>query len=170
MKPLDTNVSKHPIFIMLVGPPGVGKSTWCKEKLNDFLPTGTIVRVSSDDYIEEVATKEGKTYTEVFQSAIKYASDASKKAFQDALSNNHHIVWDQTNLSAKKRKGILNQLPASYTTVCIYWEIKNEAQWKKQLVRPGKTIPQGVLDSMLDNYAYPDHNEGWNVIYKEIVK
>lgn len=170
MKTQDMNVYKNPIFVMLVGPPGVGKTTWWHTKLKDYIKSGKISRISSDDYIEAAAIKAKKTYTEVFQSAIAEASMNSKQDFKNALNEQNHIVWDQTNLSAKKRKGLLNQLPKNYTKICVYWTIQNETQWKKQLIRPGKTIPQSVLDSMLDNYEFPTHNEGWDVILKEVVR
>ena len=164
----NTNASK-PIFVMLVGPPGVGKTTWRNNKMRQHLPTGDIAVISSDDYIEEVAKRENKTYTEVFQSAIAYASDSSKKDFSEAVERGDHIVWDQTNLSAKKRKGLLKQIPNDYFKICVYWDIQNEAKWKKQLERPGKFIPESVLKSMLDNYTHPTYDEGWDMLYKEKV-
>lgn len=163
MTQTDMNVSKLK-FIVLVGPPGVGKSTFIKNNLGD-----NFVRISSDHYIEEVAAKKGKTYTEVFKEAIAYASESSKRDFQEALTTKSNIVWDQTNLSAKKRKGLLKQIPVDYEKICVYWVIKDHAKWKRQLDRPGKDIPKSVLDSMLDNYEYPSYDEGWNQIKKEVV-
>lgn len=168
MKTENMNVS-NPMFIMLVGPPGVGKSTWCKDVLPLIVKGEEVVIISSDKYIEKVAEEQGKTYTEVFQSAIAYASESSKQDFKEALEKKVHIVWDQTNLSPKKRKGLLKQIPNEYFPTCVYWVIKDEAKWKKQLDRPGKFIPEHVLKSMLDNYVHPSFNEGWEAINKEIV-
>lgn len=155
---------------MLVGPPGVGKTTWWHNKVDDYIKSGRIYRISSDDYIEIAALNAGKTYSEVFSSAVAEASENLKQDFKIALEDQGNIVWDQTNLSAKKRKALLDQIPKCYTKICIYWVIENKDQWKKQLIRPGKFIPQNILSSMLDNYVYPEYNEGWDRIVKEVVK
>lgn len=95
--------ASNPIFMMLVGMPGVGKSTFCKEKID----MKSFCRISSDDYIEEVAKNAGKTYSEVFSQAVDFATKSYREDFKRAIESQSNIVWDQTNLSIKKRKGIM---------------------------------------------------------------
>ncbi len=171
MKKTSTSVC-DPIFVMMVGPPGVGKSTYFKNCIGEIIDGrlgGEISLVSSDYFIERLAAERGKTYSETFADAIGYATKMTHETFENAKKAKSHIVWDQTNLTPKKRRGILMQVPKEYRKVCVYWTIKNVENWKKQLVRPGKFIPESVLENMLANYVYPSYNEGWDLIVKETV-
>jgi len=90
---------KNPTFVMLIGLPGSGKSTFRNEHGEPY------VVLSSDDFIEQRAIAEGVTYTEVFADAVDDASRHVHRNFREALANNASIMWDQTNLTPKKRRG-----------------------------------------------------------------
>src|SRR5216684_2181211 len=98
-----------PYFIMLIGLPASGKSTWIANSGYE-----NYVLISSDNIIEQEAIKLSKTYTEIFKDTIKDAEIIAKYQFKEAIEEKYNIIWDQTNLSVKKRKGILQQLPAEY--------------------------------------------------------
>lgn len=147
-------------FIMLVGLPASGKSTFVKEwRLGEAV-------VSSDDYIETEATAAGKTYDEFFSPEIyKEAENYMNVVFENAIKDKNSIIWDQTNLSVKKRMSVLKRVPAEYTKIAVVFETPSSEEWNRRLnSRPGKTIPKHVLDSMLTNFVYPSLDEGFDKI------
>lgn len=147
---------------MLIGAPGVGKSTWIKQNLaHDFR------LVSSDQYIESAAVAAGKTYGEVFDANIKQATAAMYAELNDALTNNENIVWDQTNLTVKSRKGKLDQLPMLYKKIAVAFEIQPDEHAARRAERKqtsGKDVPSHIINSMLQQYQRPTVGEGFDEV------
>jgi predicted kinase len=148
----------YPEIIVMIGLPGVGKSTVIKR---DY-PNHTIV--SSDDIIEKYAAEEGKTYDQVFQKYIGQASGEMKSVFRRAVQNNENIVWDQTNLSKKKRRGILSQVPRHYRKVAVVFDVSDKVRYERMAQREGKSIPAHVIQSMEKAYQAPTKDEGFDEI------
>lgn len=147
-----------PEIIVMVGLPGVGKSTVIKR---DY-PNYTVI--SSDDIIEKYAENEGKTYDDVFQKYIGRATGEMKAKFRQAIKNNENIVWDQTNLSKKKRRGILNQVPQHYRKVAVVFNVSDSTRYERMDQRRGKSIPSHVVQSMEKAYQAPSKDEGFDDI------
>lgn len=149
-------MSDTPKFIMLMGLPGTGKSTLRSEYGAEY------VHLSTDDYIEESAKKAGKTYDEMFQSAIKEATSVINLAFEAAIGDNKSVVWDQTNLSKKKRKKVFDRVPNHYRKVLVMLTCDEATRQKRLKDREGKTIPVSIDKSMQDSIEYPTTDEGWD--------
>lgn len=145
---------------MLVGVPGSGKSTWIKNNKHDA------VVLSTDNYIERAAEKQGKTYSEVFQDTIGYATDQMEKDLLQAVRNERDIIWDQTNLTAKARKGKLSRIPRSYKKVGVFFSVPQDLR-DRLASRPGKTIPEPVIISMINQLQPPSKEEGFDEIIHE---
>lgn len=156
----------EPICTVMVGLPGLGKSTYVEH--HDW---ETFV-YSTDRYIESVASAQGKTYTEVFSDTIKEATENMENSLQYAIEDGHDIIWDQTNLSKGKRKKIINRMKqAGYrvTCVCILppeeGHIDDQKEWKYRLNnRPGKIIPQHILTNMIESFTVPSTDEGFDMV------
>lgn len=153
-----------PKLTVLVGIPGTGKSTIVGNKFkNAFV-------YSTDNYIEEVAKEQGKTYSQVFKSQIKPAKRAMDILLSEAIEGNKDIVWDQTNMSSSKRISILKKFPDEYVKECLVVRPPKmgTVDWKNLEVRlasrEGKDIPMHIVTSMVKNYEEPDFNEGWDII------
>ena len=73
---------------------------------------------------------------------------------------------DQTNLTAKSRARKLAAIPKSYKRVAVVvpTHITDPARWRAQLERPGKTIPEDVIDQMIQNFEPPTSAEGFDQI------
>lgn len=97
--------------IVLMGLPASGKSTYRNQLIADF-PENTFLVYSTDDYIETVAQNEDSTYEKVFKSTIKSAETIQKKKLQTNLTLHEPkpVLWDQTNLSSRKRRNVLRML------------------------------------------------------------
>jgi predicted ABC-type ATPase len=155
----------------MVGLPGLGKST-----LLNFVDNpefgDTVFVYSTDNFIERSAKRLGITYNEAFEDCIgpatKYMNDALDSAIKDGVD----VYWDQTNLGVKKRAKIINRMrQAGYAVHCICvvppgagW-VDAKTEWKHRLEnRPGKTIPDHVMKSMIDNYVEPMAEEGFDTV------
>jgi tRNA uridine 5-carbamoylmethylation protein Kti12 len=156
----NLHMSDRPTFFVLVGFPGVGKSTWLsKQDTKDAVVTG------SDRHIEAFAEKQGKTYTEVFISYVKRATSAMKADIRSAVKNQQTIYLDMTNLTKGSRAARLQMVPDSYRKVAVVFTPPNTGEWARRLQnRPGKQIPEDVLVQMIKSYQKPTPDEGFDEI------
>ena len=144
---------------MLVGVPASGKSTWVKDNVGDC------VVISSDNHIEILAEQQGKTYSEVFNEAIVQASRLMREDLAEALIEKKNIIWDQTNLTEKSRRKKMKQVPKDYEKIAVFFPTPSEDELKKRLdSRPGKFIPKGVINNMIDTMQTPTKEEGFSTI------
>jgi predicted kinase len=152
-------------LLMLIGVPGSGKSTWVKENCDPL----AFNLISSDNFIEEAAKKDGVTYNEAFQKYIKKATEDMNKMAKYAFDNDRNVVWDQTNLTIKSRKAKLAMVPSHYKKTAVFFTTPAADEHKRRLdSRPGKTIPYHILKNMAETMDPPSYQEGWdNIILQE---
>jgi predicted kinase len=150
-----------PTLYMLVGVPGSGKSTWIRSQA-----FGSDVHVAStDDIIERIAASQGKTYTQVFQQAVKPATREMNQAIAAAFSKEQDVVWDQTNVTAKARAKKLEQVPDSYRKVALFFPTPEAKELQRRLAsRPGKIIPPNVMLAMSSTLEMPTVDEGFDEV------
>ena len=154
---------KH--FVMMVGLPGTGKSTFAKELVQSGYPL-----IDTDSYIERIAKEKGVTYNKVFQDAIGLASKNIFKNLEKALNLKSDIVWDQTNLNRYNRELKLAKIPEDYFKTAVVFHPSND--WDIMLKREGKVIPSDVLNKMINSFDCPTLEENFHEIqhYKVINK
>lgn len=158
---------KYPIFVMMVGLPGAGKTTFIKQLLSEEFNNATrkTVVASSDNYIELVAMEQMKTYNDVFQETIKDANEYCLDQVRTAVKERHNIIWDQTNLSIKSRKPRLAMIPVGYFRKAFVISCTTEEEHMARLAgRPGKTIPPFIIAKMVASYEVPTREEGFDFI------
>lgn len=155
-----------PILWMLVGVPASGKSTWIEKHMYGEEGRGRDTTIlSTDYYIELIAKDRGLTYNEVFHDAIK---DANRKMYEDlkyAVDRGHNIMWDQTNLNSRSRAPKLNAVPYTYRKIGVFFPVPPLDELERRLAsRPGKLIPKGVMQNMIDSLTQPLLAEGFNEV------
>lgn len=165
MKLKEIQNKNQPIAYILSGLPGSGKSTWVRSinQNSDF------VIVSSDDEIEQHAKDRGLTYSDVFDSYVKTATSRMNAKFKEAVAANRNIIWDQTNMTSKKRRGILQQIPHSYKKIAVVFQIDDqelERRLEKREQDEGKKIPKHIIYSMANSFEMPSTVEGFDQIIK----
>ena len=150
-----------PTCYMLIGAPGSGKSTW----INKFRAGEgkNYISISTDDFIEAMAKAQGKTYGEVFKDCIGAATTTMEHQLEVAVRNEANLVWDQTNMSVKGRRGKLAKLKG-YKVIAVTFELGREELDRRNAKRKaetGKFIAPHIVDSMLSNYEAPTEAEGF---------
>lgn len=160
----------NPLCTVLVGLPGLGKSTYVKSLLKF---NSDVFVYSTDQFIEEAAEVFGISYDEAFSDNIDAATKAMNSLLEEAILDHKDIIWDQTNLGVGKRRKIINRMKqAGYRVECecfippeAGW-ISDQKVWRDRLKnRPGKTIPDDVLNTMLNSYVEPSIEEGFYDVF-----
>jgi predicted kinase len=157
-----------PNLTVLVGLPASGKSTYLNF-VDDLEFGDTVFVYSTDRYIEQASKLNGWSYNEGFNEFIRPATKQMDEQLKLALRQGVDIFWDQTNMGAKKRAKILSQVPDHYGRACVCFVPPRDAsEWTelnhRLANRPGKTIPQHIIESMLDSYVQPTISEGFDEV------
>lgn len=150
-----------PKLFMLVGIPGSGKSTWIK---NQSLTDDAII-LSTNNYIEDKALSEGKTYSQAFEDHIFDAVSQMEDDLKYAMQHGKDIIWDQTNLTAKSRRIKLQKVPGSYEKIAVVFDVPSDI--KERLAKresTGKIIPKEVINNMVESYEQPTRFDGFDKV------
>ena len=150
-----------PKCYQLVGVPGSGKSTWIRNQ--DWALGLTIV--STDAFVEAYAATQGRTYNEVFQDYMPRAVDLMAEQVVFAQEHGHSVIWDQTSTTVASRRKKFRMLP-DYEHIAVVFGTPEPAELARRLAgRPGKSIPDHVMLSMLQNLKEPTLEEGFQEIW-----
>lgn len=153
-----------PLLVMLCGIPTSGKTTFLTKNLYESDTCKDFVTLSTDNYIELEALKQGSTYDELFESLVDKASAKLELDLKSAIKRNANIVWDQTNLTPKTRRRKLSKIPTHYNKIAVWFEVSLEEALERNKQRNGKLIPESVLKSMYSCFTPPTKEEGFDSI------
>lgn len=146
---------KRPIFTMLVGISGSGKSTWAKQYGNRCaIHSSDVIRGELfGDEGHECTPKENEKVFKLLHSRVK--AD---------LSNGKDVIYDATNLNKKRRIHFLKELNnISCLKQCILFATDFEKCLEQNNARE-RHVPEEVLWNMYVNYQPPHKSEGWDNI------
>jgi predicted kinase len=150
-----------PKCYQMIGVPGSGKSTWIR---NQIWALGLTV-VSTDTFVEDYARAQGQTYNEVFQDYMPRAVDLMAQQVVFAREHGHSVIWDQTSTTVASRRKKFHMLP-DYEHVAVVFGTPEPVELARRLAgRPGKSIPDHVMLSMLQNLKEPTLEEGFQEIW-----
>lgn len=145
----------------LVGVPGSGKTTWVNNQ-DWALPCA---KISTDKWVEIYAQEVGRTYSEVFTDFMPTAVELMAKEVVMAREVGRDIIWDQTSTTVKSRARKFNMLP-DYYHIAVVFETPSRIELKRRLdSRPGKEIPDVVIEGMLASFEMPTEAEGFKEIW-----
>ena len=145
----------------MIGVPGSGKSTWIRNQ--DWALGLTIV--STDAFVEAYAEQQGRTSNEVFQDYMPTAVDLMAQQVVFAREHGHSVIWDQTSTTVASRRKKFRMLP-DYEHIAVVFGTPEPAELARRLAgRPGKSIPDHVMLSMLQNLKEPTLEEGFQEIW-----
>ena len=145
----------------LIGVPGAGKSTWVSNQ--DWADNCT--HISTDKFVLAYAISRGKTYSEVFDEYMPMAVELMVAEVVDARTAGKDIIWDQTSTTVKSRARKFNMLP-DYEHVAVVFKTPEHKELMRRLMsRPGKEIPDSVIEGMLASFEMPTEEEGFKEIW-----
>lgn len=144
-------------FIMLVGIPASGKSTVAEDLKRD---RDDIIYLSSDKLREELLNDVNNQDN----NSLVFVEMA--KRTREALKDGKHVIYDATNISRKKRRGLLQQLPKNIEKIVIYMATPYKTIVERNQNRD-RVVPQEVIDRMYKNMQIPIYSEGWDKIIYE---
>ena len=140
----------RPKLILLVGPPGCGKSTYARDYISNHFDT---IHLSSDLIRKELWGDEAiqGDNSEVFSLMQTRAIEA--------LNNGQNVVYDATNITRKDRSYIIKlcpkfvQIEAHIVWASIEMCIERDAARER-------TVGKEVIDKMLKKFQAPFIDEG----------
>ena len=140
-------------FIMLVGLPASGKSTYA-EKLKE-----KEYHIHSSDSIREELTGDANTQDK----NIDVFATLHERIKND-LGNRISCVYDATNMSMKRRKAFLDEIKKyDCRKKCVLFVIPVEVCKERNANRERK-VPDEVFDKMIKQFNVPMRYEGWDEI------
>ena len=150
-----------PKCYQLVGVPASGKTTWFR---NQEWTEGCYY-ISTDKHVEAYAEAHGKTYSEVFADYMPTAVENMVEEVERARAGGIDIIWDQTSTTVKSRLKKFRMLP-DYEHIAVVFETPSRIELKRRLdSRPGKEIPEAVIEGMLASFEMPTEEEGFKEIW-----
>lgn len=144
-------------FIMLIGLPGSGKSTYVTRY--ESKNTNTAI-VCPDDIREELTgnVNDQSHNTEVFEIAYK--------RIKEFLEADLDVIFDATNLNRKRRISLLKTLPKDTLKIAVVFAVAFSL-CKEQNEQRSRVVPYDVMDRMYKNFQVPWFGEGFNAIQIE---
>lgn len=147
---------KKPKFYMLVGLSGSGKSSYNFGE--------EIIKISSDALRAELygdendQTHNSEIFNELHKRVIKH------------LKNGNSVVYDATNLNARRRVGFLKIIShIECEKTCIVFATPFEECVKRDLQR-SRTVGKEVILKQMKQFQMPQFEEGWDYIDVETVE
>ena len=155
-------------LVLLVGPPGSGKTTYAQNLVNT--PESPITRISRDNLL---MTENTFGYAETYNERWKYFQELdgfksidaklSKAIGAASKDKKDNIVIDMTNMSTKSRRKIIGQFNRSVYNVHIKLFATSYGTLllrnAERALNEEKSISNEVLLDMLKRFDYPTQNE-----------
>ena len=158
--------SLKPTFIVLVGLPMCGKSTWTAQNIKE----GDVI-LSLDGIMEEAGqTFHGivNDYEKCYRTVdVKLIKQIYNDRFDLAIKERKNVIVDKTNLTVKTRRRLLARVPRDYRRIAVVfnWDMAVlEERNKQRKIAHNKYIPESVIKSMSDQYVAVSSDEGFNKI------
>jgi gluconate kinase len=115
--------------------------------------------------VEKYAESQGKTYSEVFDEYMPIAVKLMANQAAICQANNLDVIWDQTSTTLASRKRKFNAL-RNYEHIAVVFKTPEKDELARRLAsRPGKSIPDHVMNKMIKYFEMPTEDEGFTEIW-----
>lgn len=160
----------QPLLIMLIGPPGAGKTTWRHNYVRQCnAPVPHVV--STDDVIEREAAQSGVSYDQAFNATDMTAlMSTTLEDFARIVAHGCDTIIDRTNLTIGARQRWLGRCPSQYVRVAVVFEPDPYVLADRLVTRQsqtGKHVPVEVITDMIMSYEPPTEDEFDHILKAE---
>lgn len=143
-----------PYFVMMVGLPGSGKSTYAKELADEM----RAVICSSDAIREELCGDENS------QDKNEDVFKILHSRIKECLRKGVNVIYDATNINSKRRRAFLSEIRnISCIKKCVIMATPFDDCCEQNKSRD-RVVPYEVIERMYKNWNTPYWFEGWNEI------
>lgn len=152
----NSPASAKPIAYVLVGLPGSGKSTWAASH-PEHLPIA-----STDAFVEAYAAKNQLTYAEAFKQHFSQAKLLFKQRLNELIAANSTFIWDQPNISARKRRAVYNKLHPTHRVVFVCFCVPIDiciARVEERKRKAGEFINSNLIKLWSSMVTFPERGE-----------
>lgn len=137
---------------MICGPSACGKTTYCKNKINE-----RSVYISRDE-IRFSLLAEGEDY---FAHEKEVVKEFYKRVADALASDVEEIYLDATFLTPKVRRKIINMAKGKAVVIAVDMGETPEISIKRNASRTGRAfVPEAVIRDMYGRYTPPSPQEG----------
>ena len=160
----------RPVFIVAVGLPGSGKTTFINKLVSSLTGNDRIVTVAStDDLIEVEAGRLGLNYSQAFHRVdFKQIQAEFTKIISNGVAANTDVIIDRTSVGPKTRRTMLNLASNDYRKIALVFSVLDDvlkSRLKTRADATGKFIPDSVIDVMSKAYVAPTQAEGFDDVW-----
>ena len=139
---------------VLIGIPGVGKSTWIRNNIASDIPV-----ICPDRFLEEKYNYEWTP-----SRAAEAWADAYRQ-FAECLQANCSMVWDATFLRSIERSAVLHISKGfGYRTIAVVVQAPLEVCLERNRKRERRPVPDEKIVAMAEWLSPPDQDEGFDEI------
>jgi predicted kinase len=142
-----------PKFIMAIGVPASGKSTYWYDLIDEGL---NCVHISSDSIREELFddANDQNNNSEVFAEMLKRTKESLKQGL--------NVYYDACSINRKRRIALLNELKKfDIDKIAVYFPLPIDIVYLQNESR-SRVVPKRVIDNMYKNLQIPIEFEGWD--------
>jgi len=146
-----------PCLVVLVGPPGSGKSTWARRNGRGA------VHISQDDLIDAISPD---GFEHVYRAIYTAAEDAATRA---ALFYGHTVIVDRTNRTRRHRERWL-RIAREADCAVVAVEMNASAalcRFRNSLRRGARFVSEERMERMLAAHEPVQSDEGFAAIHTE---
>lgn len=162
------NIEKRKFYV-LVGPPGVGKSWWVRQNVDDPYV------ISYDNAVSAVAKANKLKYDDIAGPKAgafrKDIAELEKQQVTNAVASGRDIVVDKTNMTAKSRKRAMKAIEGNendFEKVAVFFDFRGleplilKSVEKRAAEEGDKDIGPGIVTGMMNRFEMPSKSEGFD--------
>jgi predicted kinase len=157
---------KSPYILILVGPPLSGKGWFCNLFKKNI--DSDVLIVSRDEIVMDIWGN--RNYNDAFSNVNHRDVDrVLHQKLLDANDSHKNVIIDMTHMTSKRRRTNLDYFTDDYFKLGIIFPILSDEEYEtrnsKRMLEENKSIPMGIIKSMISQYQTIKEDEGFDKIY-----